>query len=229
MRTEGREAILLSDGLAPNAETIQGRFPVEPLNAVTSLAFLVVAIYWARRTRMKLSRHPLVVMSVPVLFVGALGGMAHHAFRGFRDIRHLDMLMAFYGVAMACVFFWHKVTKSWVMSFSMTLLFPVAFRYALPDSHVIGSASVVFAALSLSLLPPVAIRCWMDGMRRVSYLLASSAFFLVGMFFRELDSLHDLVAPVGTHCLWHVFGALSVCAVLGYAYELEEDASAGRE
>jgi len=131
------------------------------------------------------------------------------------------MLMAFYGVAMACVFFWHKVTKSWVMSFSMTLVFPVVFRYALPESHRIGSASVVFAALSLSLLPPIAIRCWQDGMRLVSYPLAASAFFLVGVFFRELDAFHGLVAPVGTHFLWHIFGALAVCAVLGYAYELE--------
>jgi hemolysin III len=148
--------------------------------------------------------------------------MLHHAFRDFRDLRHLDMLMAFYGVAMGCVFFWRGVTKSWVMSFSMTLVVPLVFRLFLSDTGGrIASASVVYVAMALALLLPVGIRCLMDGSRRVFYPLLASVFFAIGVFFRESDSLPSLEGSIGTHCLWHVFGALSVFAILGYAYALE--------
>ena len=224
MLVEYENAILLRDGLKPYAETVPGRFPVEPFNAVSSLAFLVVAIYWARKTRMKIIAHPVIVISVPVLVVGALAGALHHAFRDFREIRHLDMVMAFYGVAMACLFFWKKVSDSWVMAFSMTLLFPLLFRFLLPDPHHIDSASVVYVAMAIALLPPVALYCANDGMRHFEYPLLASVFFVIGIILREADAYFLASGyPIGTHFLWHVFGALTVCAFFGYAYAVDKD------
>jgi hypothetical protein len=46
------------------------------------------------------------------------------------------------------------------------------------------------------------------------------ALFCVALFFRWADQNLELM-PMGTHWLWHIFGAAAVAAVMIYAYQLE--------
>ncbi len=209
----------MSDGLTPYAETVVGRFPVEPLNTVSCLAFILVALYWAYRTRLNICRYPLIVMVVPLLVVGGVGGMVHHAFRTYRAWRHIDILMAFYGVAMGCVYFWRRVSQGWFKAFLLTLLFPLFLRIVLYDVKI-NSASVVFVGMALALAIPLAIDGFRSGGKHMGMPMAASLLFCVAVFFRELDAFPEIVGKYGTHFLWHLFAAVSVCVVLSYVYHL---------
>ena len=208
----------LGDGLAPYAETVAGRFPVEPLNTISCLAFVAVAVYWAYRTRLNIRRYPLIVMVVPLLVAGAVGGMAHHAFRSYRAWRHIDMLMAFYGVAMGCVYFWRRVSRGWLDAFLLTLLFPLFLRFVLYDVRI-NSASVVFVGMALALAIPIAIDGLKTGGRRMFASMVASLLFCVAVLFRELDAYPEIVGKYGSHFLWHLFAAASVWIVLAYVYD----------
>jgi len=48
------------------AETDMAHFPVEPLNTISNLIFLVLVIYWAYKTRMSVVRYPLIVIALPL-------------------------------------------------------------------------------------------------------------------------------------------------------------------
>lgn len=52
------------------AETDPSRFPVEPFNSVSNLIFLLVFIYYFRRTSLSFNQFPMTVSSLPILFVG---------------------------------------------------------------------------------------------------------------------------------------------------------------
>ena len=46
---------IVDDGCAVNAETVHGRFPVEPLSTISNFGFLFIIIYWTWKTKFRIS------------------------------------------------------------------------------------------------------------------------------------------------------------------------------
>ncbi|MHC4562905.1 MAG: hypothetical protein ACYS8X_09055, partial [Planctomycetota bacterium] len=106
------EAVVRSRDHGPiYAETNFDRVIVEPVNAVTTLLFVVVAVYWFVRLRGQYRRHWFVTGALPVLFIGAVGGTVYHAFR----CNHIWLLLDWVPIAVLCVatgvFMWAKLLK----------------------------------------------------------------------------------------------------------------------
>ena len=136
-----QKTILAKDGLSVNAETVPGRFPVEPLNTVSNIVFLVFLIYWIKKTGFKFSRHPLIVTVMPILCLGLISATMHHAFRSDRMWHTIDMLAIFYAVIMTCVFLWYRVFGNWLKSFLFTMIFFIFWHICFATFYMVSNCS----------------------------------------------------------------------------------------
>ncbi len=212
-----------------HAETKPGRFPVEPLNTLSCLLFIVVIFYCVRRTRLRLFRHPLLVTALPFITAGFVCGTLHHAFRTTYTFLAMTYLSIFFAVLLCCIFFWHRVVRSWSLSFVCALILPLAFRLLLPALSLKGRlpVSTVYVMEGFMLLLPVSLHSYRRSCRGLGFLVASGLLFAVAVFFREIDLIVMDVIPFGSHFLWHIFGLASVFFLVEYI--LDSDSQDGKE
>lgn len=56
-----------------------------------------------------------------------------------------------------------------------------------------------------------------------SYIIFSTILFAIALFFRQFDAHEPSLLPVGTHFLWHVFGAIGTFYILYYLYHYRDN------
>lgn len=219
------KVILEQDGCRLNAETELGRFPVEPLNTVSNMVFLFLLVYWARKVGFKYSRYPLIVIILPVMFLGLITGTIHHSLRIDKAWKTVTVLTIFQSVVMACVYFWYRVSGKWLYAFFLTLLFPLLFWLFYLNNTGIAekiNLSVIYAAMSIAVLIPSLIFCIRNKLKNIELLAVSSFLFTVGMIFRLIDIRVKPLFEHGTHFLWHLLGASAVFVLLSFIYCADE-------
>ena len=213
------------DGYIINAETDVSSFPAEPFNTFSSFIFLFLVIYWIRKTKFRIKLYPVIVITMPLLFLAFIGGTMHHALRSEKVWHHLDMICIFYAVMMVCVFFWYRITGSWFKSFFCVITIPLIFRFflasiSLPEKI---SVSVVFVVMALVILIPAMIHCCMNHLKNITLLCVASMLFVIALFFRETDRSVAEVFPHGTHFLWHIFACIAVFFLIQYLFLTDKD------
>lgn len=209
------------------AETDLSRFPVEPWNTFSNLIFLLIFIYFSRRSRINFLKHPLLVVSLPILLTGFIGGTVYHATRSDPLWLKMDWMPIFILCLLAAFDFWYKVTSGrlWLAAALIVGMF-VATRtifLALP----IGGAlriSVLYSSLAVFLLLPAFLLALKVRSRDLWYrLLGSALLFAIAINFRVLDrGLGADIMPMGTHFLWHIFGGLSVFCLMDFVLLYDE-------
>ena len=197
-------------------ETIPGRFPVEPWNTFSNLSFLMVILFFAWRTGFNRGRYPIIVASLPILLAGFAGGTLYHATRASDFWFLLDILPIVILVLLASLHFWQQLLHKFWLSGILVFAPVVVTRYflvLLQPSVQIG-ISVEYMALAATILLPAVIHCLRSHWSDISYLILGSLSFIIAIVCRILDSARLL--PMGTHFLWHMFGALSTFYILYY-------------
>jgi hemolysin III len=221
--------ILAKDGCAVNAETDYGTFPVEPLNAVSNLFFLVVIFYAVKKVGFRFGKYPLIVTVMPILSLGVLSSIMHHLFRAEKLWNTINMLAIFYAVIMSCVYIWYRISERWMHAFLYTMMMPFIFWIFFLGSG--GNAkltvSIIFTAFSVTLILPATIYCFKTQLKHLNLLAFASFLFTLGMIFRVLDFKLLSYFPHGTHFLWHFFGAGSLFLFLRYIYLIDEERVGG--
>lgn len=200
-------------------ETIMGRFPVEPFNTFSNLIFLVIVIWFSFRIRQFPSRYPLILVILPILFIGFIGGTVFHATRSSRVWLIMDFMPIFILAMLAAYHFWLALSKSRTIAF-FGMLSPILLSYLLRtllgNSYQLG-ISLGYASLALALLLPIFLLCRSEKWRGLVYLLSAVGTFSLALFFRIIDKdIGAKVFPMGTHFLWHIFGGVSVGLLLQY-------------
>lgn len=195
------------------AETVLGRFPVEPWNTASNIFFLILIVYLIRRSAFDFRRYPLVVIAIPILTVGFIGGTVFHATRSNSIWLRLDYMPIFILSLLAAYHFWKEFFGSTVRAAIALLAVFICVRLpwyfsALPIGLRIG---VGYSGLALALIVPALLVCarekWVDW----RYLAAATLSFAGAITFRTIDKgLGAELLPMGTHFLWHTLGALSV-------------------
>jgi hypothetical protein len=215
-----------ADPYAPDAPTI-----AEPYNTATAFLFVVVAVVWAWRVRGRWRRFPFLLSCLPILFVGGVGGTLYHATRTqslyfFLDVIPISVL-GIAGSAYLAVRLWRAagyvylvaaiigyIALSWAF---WALLAPLP---AFKRFHMLG-VNVTYAALAVVLLIPLGVTLWQTRGRHRNWALAALASFGVAWFVRLLDGQPEIALSMGTHWLWHLFGALTTWFVVEYFYRVE--------
>ncbi len=204
----------------------------EPWNAATAFLFVAIVIVWCGRLRKRFRDHPFTVACLPVLLAGGIGGTLYHMHRSRYAYFLLDVIpISLLGLAGAIYLAIRLGKQSGWLRVSLAIgaavggylfLNGILFRGLLGtfgnNPHMIVNIS--YAALAAVLLIPLFAVLVRTRFRHFGIVLAALASFGIAWFMRLADNLPGSL-PMGTHWLWHVFGALTTVAIMEYFHRIE--------
>jgi hypothetical protein len=203
----------------------------EPFNAVTASFFILIVLVWAWRLWGRFARYPFLTACMPILLAGGIGGTLYHAFRTQRAWFLMDVIpISLLGIAGA-VYLTVRLGRAlgaWkVLGVAVGLIAAyvfvngVLFRAVLRADNPNLRVNLSYASLALVLIVPLAVVLFRTRFRHVGWVAAALASFAVAWFCRLVDGGTYDPFQMGTHWLWHTFGAITTQAITEYFYLLE--------
>lgn len=199
-------------------ETLSGRLPVEPFNTYSNILFLLIIIHFSIKVYKDYKNHRFLAWSLPVLFLGFIGGTVYHATRSHDVWMYMDWLPIVILCLAVSVYYTVKLRMSRKkrLLLIMVILFLVFGVRLIPLSpHT--ETSVGYIGTVVGLLLPIIIYFFNTRLHHWGYVLMAVISFGFAISFRILDKF-VYIFPMGTHWLWHIFGALSVFFLINYIY-----------
>lgn len=214
-----------ADPYAPNAAAI-----AEPWNTATAFLFVVLVGYWVWRLWGRFRQFPFLTACLPILFAGAVGGTLYHATRTREVYFLLDVIpISLLGLAAAI----YLIVRLTVSAGAVRVAVPAVglivfylfvngllFRFIeFPNPNL--RVNLSYASLALLLICPLAVVLVRTRFRNGRWIVGGVAAFLIAWFCRLADNTLAVDWPMGTHWLWHTFGAVTTFALMEYFYRLE--------
>lgn len=206
------------DGGMLYKETDMTQFFPEPLNALTAVLFLALAIFWNVKIKGNFKEYPFLTYCLMLLYIGAIGGTVYHSFRQWPVFIMMDW-MPIMLLCLSAGFYFAAQSTRWYYAVLMVLLYLVL-MFALKNWIFIGNTSLfinvnyaIMASFVLfSVLSYLMFTQWKAG-KWVGFSLLSFVFALI---FRIADKWERF--SFGTHFLWHTFGAIATFCMFNYIY-----------
>ncbi|MFL5341720.1 MAG: hypothetical protein ACJ8F7_16365 [Gemmataceae bacterium] len=211
----------LPDGGPRYTETNLDNFIREPWNAVTALVFVVIVIVWAVRLYGRYRQHPFLIMCLPILLAGGIGGAIYHGFRRWPVMLWLDVVPIGLLVVLGSIYLWIRLRPKWwhiVILVVAVGLSPVPFLVAV-ERHI--AIVLNYIVLALMILVPVGLVLVRTRFRHANLIWLTLVCFGFSILFRFLDPLSRPVLPMGSHWLWHLGGAVTTMVLSEYFYRIE--------
>lgn len=213
--------ILPADGSALYTETNMHNLFPEPWNMVSSALFLIPGIYWLIKLKGYNKQHAFLSIATMLMLTGCIGGTVYHGFRQWRIFMYMDWLPIALLCMLASMFFIIKVTGKWQSAIIALVAFglvEIGLRqlYMVYDKHIMFSIN--YGVMVMMIVAPLLMLLiktrWRNG------LLVAAAFISFGfaLFFRIIDT--KALLPMGTHFLWHTFGAIATSLMFLFIYRL---------
>ena len=218
----------------PTDPTVVSGWAAEPWNAATATVFVLLVVVWLVRLRGRYRRAPFVTACLPVLLAGGVGGTLYHAFRSRQAYFLLDVipisLVALAGAIFLAVRLGRGVGAGKVLLVTLGVVVVYVavnkvFFIAIPTEFPTVTVSLSYASLAVVILIPLFVTLARTGFRDAGLVYAGLACFALALVCRLVDPVSPL--PMGTHWLWHLFGAACTAFVVEYFYRLES--AAGRD
>ena len=211
---------ILPDGGPLYTETDLSQIIVEPWNAVSSLAFLIPAVYWFLRLYKKPKENWFLLYCSVLILFGGLGSTLFHAFRIHKFFIVLDFLPMAIATFSLAIFFWYKLLRKWYLVIAIV---PPAFalRYFVFDN--LGVHNSINASYFLSgtlFFLPLLLLLVRHKFNNWKLAFAGLFSFVIALYFRQIDAWDPPVISIGTHFLWHLTGAAGCHFLASYVYEL---------
>ena len=200
-------------------ETLSGRFPVEPFNTYSNIFFLLIIIYFSLKVYRDYKNHLFLAWSLPVLFLGFVGGTVYHATRSHDVWMYMDWLPIVILCLGVSIYYSTKLPISQRKKILLILLvlFLVFGVQLLPVSQHLNT-SIGYIVTAVGLLLPIILYFFTTKTDYWGFVFLAFLSFGFAISFRILDNSMYLL-PMGTHWLWHTFGALSVFFLMNYIYK----------
>lgn len=199
-------------------ETIAGRFPAEPFNTLSNFLFLAIIIYFSLKIYRNYRQHGFLSFVIPVLFIGFIGGTVYHATRSHEIWLLLDWVPILMLCLAASFYFciktgnnrWSRLGLS-----ALVVLLMFGTRFVRWPGNL--SISIGYIASALGVLFPIVLYLFRTRFRNSIQVVLAVCSFALAISCRYLDLRSDFL-PMGTHWLWHSFGALAVFFLMQYIY-----------
>lgn len=202
-----------------------GLLPVEPWNTWSNIIFVLLFIHIAFRTRLDYRRYPLIVISLPLLAIGIIGGTVYHATRSHVVWLFMDFMPILVLTSAAALAFWREVIGTWPYAVLLFLLVAVSGRglgFVLATERSV-QVSLGYLSAALSILLPLAILVRRVKWRGLGSLCGIILTFAAAVACRMLDRAGiSSSLPMGTHFLWHIFGGASVWMLMLLVVQLND-------
>ncbi|WP_145857411.1 hypothetical protein [Pedobacter suwonensis] len=206
------------DGGTVYAETNLSQLFPEPFNALTSCFFLAIAVYWTFKLWGNFKQHGFLSVALVLLYVGGIGGTTYHGFRRWPIFIMMDWMPIMLLCLSAGVYFLSKLTKWYfaVLIVAVYAFFQFYVRRLFSNGDFQIFININYAFMAALVLFPVfgyLIKTnWKNG-KWVGFALIA---FIFALTFRIADQWD--VLSIGTHFLWHTFGAIASFCMLNYIY-----------
>ncbi|WP_228390782.1 hypothetical protein [Chryseobacterium contaminans] len=192
-------------------------FP-EPLNAITALLFLAIAIFWTVKMKGNFKEYPFLTYCLVLLYIGAIGGTVYHSFRQWPVFIMMDW-MPIMLLCLSAGFYFLAQSIRWYYAVSMVLAY-IILMLGLRNWVLIDNTSLfinvnygIMASFVLfSVLSYLVYTQWKAG-KWVGFALLS---FVLALTCRIVDKWGWF--SFGTHFLWHTFGAIATFCMFNYIY-----------
>ena len=213
-------AVWHADGGPFYAETDMNRLIKEPFNAASALLFLLLVAVWVVRLRGRWRHYPFLTACLPLLAAGGVGGTLYHALRAARWMLLLDVVPISLLAMALSLFLWARLRAAWWQLPILASLYGLvpAMEWLLPIHQAINATYLIIAVLVLG---PVALYLLRTGGQHAGWVLAALGLFLIAAWFRNADAWRPPLLPMGTHWLWHVFGAACTACLAEFIYRVE--------
>jgi hypothetical protein len=203
----------------------------EPFNAVTASFFILIVLFWGWRLWGRFARYPFLTACMPILLAGGVGGTLYHAFRTQRAWFLLDVIpISLLGIAGAVYLTvrlgralgpWKVLAVAVGLIAAYVFVNGVLFRVVLRAENPNLRVNLSYASLALVLIVPLAVVLVRTRFRHFGWVATALASFGVAWFCRLVDGGTYDPFRMGTHWLWHTFGAITTLAITEYFYLLE--------
>jgi hypothetical protein len=193
----------------------------EPWNAATAFLFVLIVVYWVARLRGRLKRYPFLAVTLPLLLVGGIGGTLYHGLRNWVGFFLMDVLPIYLLGLIVSVYWWIRLGPRVHHLLAMVVvlgLLQLLGMWQLPPPWAI---QLSYASLAMLMLIPLALVLIRTRARHWPWVATSFVSFGIAWFFRIADTRQPPLLPMGTHWLWHTFGALTTFALAEYVYRIE--------
>jgi hemolysin III len=200
-------------------ETIEGRFPVEPWNTFSNLFFLAIFIYWTIIIYKDYRNQKFLAFSLPLLFIGFVGGTIYHATRSHNVWLFMDFMLILILCISVSVYYMIKQKLHWVL-IAMFVVFPFAFMGIIRNLIVIPefyNRMLGYPVMAFIIVFPIIRWLYLTKWKNAIFIVLGVLCFTIAIIARSID-LQVESFPMGTHWLWHSFGAFASNFLVIYIY-----------
>lgn len=192
-------------------ETLTGHPPIiEPFNTFSNLVFLAIVIYWAFKVYQDVKSHRFLAFAIPILFIGFVGGFVYHGTRSHEVWLLMDWVpIVVLSLAVSVHFQIKNGYKWWLIAFIMVAPFAMSslvYSSGLPDSL---KGAIGYSSMGLVILTPILHYLYKTHWVNARWVFIALSLFGLAIFFRTIENSSLDTLSMGTHFLWHTFGALA--------------------
>ncbi len=190
----------------------------EPINALTSLAFLVSAVALVRLFRRRESLGLRVLCGLLVAL--GVGSILHHLFHSPITIV-LDALPIYLFILLFLFLVLAKVISRNAAALFVGgfLTLQISLSVIVPNDFLNGSIRHLVNVSTLA-----GLLFWLSSrLPRIKDLGIVLVMYGFAILFRILDQSSCGITPMGTHFLWHIFNALAAYLAVAYLFRLETE------
>lgn len=218
----------LPDGGLWYSETNPAHLIVEPFNALSALVFVFIAGWWLTKLKGRFEERSFLYIAAIILMVGAIGGSIYHAFRYSAFFIYMDWLPILILCLMASTYFLYHVIKK--LNYAIAIMLGIVVLqiviWNIGNKRGHYNINVNYAMMAIAVLAPLLLFMRKKKFRDWPLIVGAVAAFLCALFFRIVDA--DQWLEMGTHFLWHLFGAIACHLMFLFiynSYHPEEDTS----
>lgn len=207
-------------GLMYRETNLHHLFP-EPFNMISSALFLIPAFYWLIKLRGFSRQYAFLSVCAWLLLIGCIGGTVYHGLRRWPVFIMMDWMPIAILCLMASVYFWIKFSgRTWVGIVALVVFIGMIFsmRSLFPSHNLQLMISLNYSVMVLMILLPLVLLLWKMRWHNVALVAGALLSFVVAIGFRVADAYTSI--NIGTHFLWHSFGALATTLMFLFIYRI---------
>ncbi|PAW94920.1 hypothetical protein CKK33_16015 [Mucilaginibacter sp. MD40] len=214
-------AILPPDGGLVYTETNLHHFFPEPWNMVSSALFLIPGIYWLIKLKGFNRQYTFLSIATWLLLTGCVGSTVYHGLRKW----HIFIMMDWLPIAILCllasVYFWIKFSgRRYVGAITLVVFLALTFgiRKLMPRYDIQLLISLNYTVMVLMIVLPLMLLLWRLHWQNSELVFGALLAFGIAIGFRIYDKYTTL--SIGTHFLWHTFGAIATSLIFVFIYRI---------
>lgn len=193
----------------------------EPWNTASAAIFVFIPLLWVWILYGRYRQYPFLTICLPILLAGGVGGVLFHGLRRYNAFFLLDVIPIYILGFSVSIWIWIRLGPKLhhlLGMIAVLIVIQLTAHFNLPTHWAIN---ISYASLALIMLIPLAFALVRTKFRHAGWIGTALVCFAIAWICRLSDTQRPPWLSMGTHWLWHTFGALTTSALSVYIYRIE--------